>query len=59
MSNASGSNGCAASESSADNMALWVEATGRIKKEKIFGMESLSKMYMLNHVRTSSSNATS
>ena len=34
MSNASGSDGCAAYEPLGDNMTLWVKATGRIKKRK-------------------------
>ena len=58
MSNVSGSDGCAASEPLGDNMALWMEATGEIKKGKIFGMESLSRMYMPHHAGTSSSNVT-
>ena len=39
MSNAGGSDGCTASELSVDNMALWVEATGGMKKEKYVGWD--------------------
>ena len=35
-----------------------MEATGRVKKGKIFGMGSLSRMYMPNNPRSSSSTAT-
>ena len=59
MSNASGSDGCVASEPSVDNMALWMEAMDGMKKGKIFGMGFLSRMYMPNHAGASSSNATS
>ena len=50
--------GCATFGPSVDNMALWMEATGGMKEGKIFGIGSLSRMYMLNHAGISSSNVT-
>ena len=39
MSNASGSDGCAASKPSGDNITLWMEATGGMKKGKYLGWD--------------------
>ena len=59
MSNASGGDGVAATASKplVDSMALWVETTGVMKKGKIFGLGSMSRLYMPNHAATLSSNA--
>ena len=57
MKNASGSDGCAASEPSVDSMSLWVEASGGIRRGQIFGMGSLSRIYTTQAVATSSSSA--
>ncbi|XP_048134070.1 uncharacterized protein LOC115743530 [Rhodamnia argentea] len=56
MSTASGDDGRVASEPTADNMALWVEASGGMKRGKIFGMGSLSRVYTAKAAGSSSSN---
>ncbi|XP_056174950.1 uncharacterized protein LOC115676546 [Syzygium oleosum] len=60
MSSASGSGGdsVAASEPSVDTMASWVEASGGMKRGKIFGMGSLSRVCTTQAAVTLSSNAT-
>ncbi|XP_056170473.1 uncharacterized protein LOC115666878 [Syzygium oleosum] len=57
ISTASGGDGVATSEPSIDSMVLWVEASGGMKRGKVFGMGSLSREYTTKAVATSSSNA--
>ena len=52
-----GGDGVAVSEPSVDSMALWMEAAGGMKRGKIFGMGSLSRMFKTKAVASSSSNA--
>ncbi|KAI3409218.1 S5 DRBM domain-containing protein [Psidium guajava] len=54
----SGGDGDAAFEPSVDNMALWVEASCKIKRRKIFGIGLLSWVYTAKATTTSSPNAT-
>ncbi|XP_056167065.1 uncharacterized protein LOC130138091 [Syzygium oleosum] len=49
--------GAAASEPSVDSMALWMEASGGMRRGQIFGMGSLSRMYRTPATATSSSSA--
>ncbi|KAI3412474.1 J domain-containing protein [Psidium guajava] len=59
MSTASGGDGVdgsGASSGGSDNMTLWVEASGGMKRGKIFGMGSLSRIYSTKVAATSSSN---
>ena len=49
--------GVAASEPSINNMALWVEALGEMRRGQIFEMGSLSRIYIMPAAATSSSNA--
>ncbi|XP_056166391.1 uncharacterized protein LOC130137897 [Syzygium oleosum] len=49
--------GAAASEPSVDSMALWMEASGGMRRGQIFGMGSLSRMYRTPAAATSSSSA--
>ncbi|KAI3412911.1 uncharacterized protein J3R85_016814 [Psidium guajava] len=60
MSTASGGDGGDGSEQSSersDNMTLWVEASGGMKRGKIFGMGSLSRIFLSKVAASSSSNA--
>ncbi|XP_056169584.1 uncharacterized protein LOC130138721 [Syzygium oleosum] len=54
---ASGGDGVAASEPSVDSIALWMEASGGMRRGQIFGMGSLSRIYTTQAAVTSSSNA--
>ncbi|XP_056171605.1 uncharacterized protein LOC130139193 [Syzygium oleosum] len=49
--------GVVASEPSVNSMALWVEASGGMRRGQIFGMGSLSRIYTTPAAATSSSNA--
>ncbi|XP_048127820.1 uncharacterized protein LOC125312741 [Rhodamnia argentea] len=57
MSTAIGGDGGAESELVVDHMALWVEASGGMKRGKIFGMGSLSRVYTTKVTTSSSSGA--
>ncbi|XP_048128432.1 uncharacterized protein LOC125312847 [Rhodamnia argentea] len=57
MSTASGGDGGAKSELAVDHMALWVEASGGMKRGKIFRMGSLSRVYTTKVAASSSSSA--
>ncbi|XP_048132791.1 uncharacterized protein LOC115733800 isoform X2 [Rhodamnia argentea] len=57
MSAASGDDGGDASSQAADNMAMWVEASGGVKRGKIYGWGNLSRELVAKDDGSSSSNA--